>query len=105
MQLPSLKVAQFAQRWVAHGVADAAAQVSACYMQAEPHSAGSVPLPGERSTIWCPHSYLDAAADKVRSSGGQVLVGPEPMGSIGRFLVAVDPQGGTFGLYEREGDP
>src|SRR5215218_10257164 len=48
---------------------------------------------------------LDAAADKVRSSGGQVLVGPEPMGSIGCFLVAVDPQGGTFGLYEGEVDP
>jgi predicted enzyme related to lactoylglutathione lyase len=48
---------------------------------------------------------LDAAADKVRSSGGQVLVGPEPMGRIGRFLVAVDPQGGTFGLYEGEVDP
>jgi predicted enzyme related to lactoylglutathione lyase len=47
---------------------------------------------------------LDAAAQAIREGGGTVVV--EPFDSAaGRVLVATDPQGARFALFEGEVDP
>lgn len=47
---------------------------------------------------------LDAAAEKIAGSGGTVLVAPLDI-PAGRLLVAQDPQGAHFALFEGEVDP
>jgi uncharacterized protein len=41
---------------------------------------------------------LDAAAERIGSSGGTVMVGPQEV-PAGRFVVAQDPQGAFFALF------
>ena len=47
---------------------------------------------------------LDAAADVIAAEGGQVVV-PAATVPAGRFLVARDPQGAYFALFEGDVDP
>ena len=47
---------------------------------------------------------LDAAASRIPELGGKILVAPVAIPS-GRFLVASDPQGAVFALFEGEVDP
>ncbi len=47
---------------------------------------------------------LDAASAQVSDGGGQVVVEPTPI-PAGRFLVAQDPAGAFFALFEGELDP
>ena len=42
---------------------------------------------------------VDAAAEKVRELGGQVLNGPMDVPTGGRILQGMDPQGATFALH------
>jgi len=42
----------------------------------------------------------DAAAEKVKSLGGRVEMGPFDVMSVGRMAVVGDPQGGMFALWE-----
>jgi uncharacterized protein len=44
---------------------------------------------------------IDASAGKIAELGGRVLVGPVPI-PAGRILVATDPQGAAFALFEGE---
>jgi predicted enzyme related to lactoylglutathione lyase len=46
---------------------------------------------------------IDASAAKVGELGGRVLVGPVPI-PAGRILVATDPQGAAFALFEGDVD-
>jgi predicted enzyme related to lactoylglutathione lyase len=46
---------------------------------------------------------LDAAAARIGSSGGTVMVEPQAV-PAGRFLVAQDPQGAFFALFEGDFD-
>jgi len=46
---------------------------------------------------------LDAAASRIGELGGTVMV-PQTAISGGRILVARDPQGATFALFEGETD-
>lgn len=41
---------------------------------------------------------VDAAADKVKAGGGQVLFGPMDVPTGERVLIGLDPQGASFGL-------
>lgn len=41
----------------------------------------------------------DAAADKAKSSGAMVVVGPSDIPGMGRFAVLADPQGAVFALF------
>jgi len=41
---------------------------------------------------------VDAAADKAKAGGGQVLFGPMDVPTGERVLIGVDPQGASFGL-------
>lgn len=55
----------------------------------------------ETPTIWQFYTRVpdvDAAADKVKAGGGQVLFGPMDVPTGERVLVGLDPQGAAFGL-------
>ena len=41
---------------------------------------------------------LDRAVAKVGTAGGRVLLGPQPVGALGRIAVVTDPQGAALGL-------
>ena len=47
---------------------------------------------------------LDASAEKIGGSGGHVVVAPLEI-PAGRLLVALDPQGAAFALFEGEVEP
>ncbi len=73
-------------------------------------NAGMMPLPDEaprcRRTGWPTSPSTTSTPRRVRiaDGGGQVLVPPTPI-PAGRFLVAQDPQGAYFALFEGELDP
>ena len=48
---------------------------------------------------------VDAAMEKVKELGGNVLMGPIPAGEIGRFAVVQDPQGAAFNVITFNGPP
>ena len=52
---------------------------------------------------WMPYvevDNVDATADKAKSLGAAVIVGPDDIPGTGRFAVVQDPQGATFGIYK-----
>jgi predicted enzyme related to lactoylglutathione lyase len=52
---------------------------------------------------WMPYiecDNVDATADKARSLGASVVVGPDDIPGTGRFAVVRDPQGAMFGIYK-----
>src|SRR2546421_2782717 len=58
---------------------------------------------GRMPTAW--NLYLaspDAAAtaERVRQAGGQVIVGPGQVGEHGTMLIAADPGGAVFGVWQ-----
>lgn len=42
----------------------------------------------------------DSIAERIRASGGQVMMGPMSVMEFGRMLVASDPTGAVFGVWE-----
>ncbi|WP_380285982.1 VOC family protein [Kitasatospora purpeofusca] len=64
------------------------------------------PMPnqeGEVTSAWC--LYLaspDAAgtAEKIRGNGGEVLMGPMAVGEFGSMVIAKDPAGVVFGVWQ-----
>jgi predicted enzyme related to lactoylglutathione lyase len=46
---------------------------------------------------------LDSSAERIGSSGGTVMVGPQEV-PAGRFVVAQDPQGAFFALFDGQFD-
>ncbi|MFI8355715.1 VOC family protein [Streptomyces cyaneofuscatus] len=65
------------------------------------------PMPGSEQgpSAWC--LYLaspDAAAtgEKVRSAGGQVLMEPMQVGAFGTMVLAGDPGGAVFGVWQAD---
>ncbi|MFI2612612.1 VOC family protein [Kitasatospora sp. NPDC018619] len=75
------------------------------------------PMPGaEGQSAWC--LYLaspDAAATaaRIRANGGEVVMGPLQVGDFGTMVIAKDPAGVTFGVwqagrhegFEKQGEP
>jgi predicted enzyme related to lactoylglutathione lyase len=47
---------------------------------------------------------VDAAAARITSAGGRVLMGPQDIPNIGRFAVGLDPQGASFTVYKDRAD-
>lgn len=43
---------------------------------------------------------VDAAADRAKAAGGQVVAGPADIPNVGRFALAVDPQGAAISLFK-----
>jgi len=46
---------------------------------------------------------VDAAAQRAKDAGGQVMVGPMDIPRVGRFAVVQDPQGATLFVYKNLG--
>ena len=73
-------------------------------------NAGAMPTPpGAEGVpphwlVYFGHDDLDAAAARIGELGGGVQMGPVEV-PAGRFLVAHDPQGAWFGLFEGDFDP
>ncbi len=63
---------------------------------------------GRMPTVW--NLYLatvDAAAcaGKIRDAGGEVFMGPQRVGDLGTMLMAADPTGAVFGVWQGGGHP
>jgi predicted enzyme related to lactoylglutathione lyase len=78
-------------------------------LNGETLNAGLMPLPpgAPAPPHWLAYftvSGLEESAGRVTAGGGTVLVPPTEI-PAGRFLVAADPQGAVFALFEGEVDP
>ncbi|MFF1558140.1 VOC family protein [Streptomyces sp. NPDC058279] len=75
------------------------------------------PMPGaDAPSQWCLYfASPDAAvtAEKIRSAGGEVAMGPMQVGSFGTMVIAKEPSGAVFGIwqpgdhkgFEKRGEP
>ena len=57
-------------------------------------------------SFWYPYfavESVDAAKEQIESGGGSVMRGPQEVPQ-GRFVVASDPQGAVFAVFEGEFD-
>jgi len=75
------------------------------------------PMPGQESqSAWCLYFAspdVAATAGKIRDAGGEVLMEPMQVGDFGSMLIAQDPGGVTFGVwqagshegFEKRGEP
>ncbi|MFJ6775541.1 VOC family protein [Kitasatospora sp. NPDC091257] len=75
------------------------------------------PMPGaEAQSAWC--LYLaspdaGATATRIRANGGEVVMGPMQVGDLGTMVIAKDPAGVVFGVwqagrhegFEKQGEP
>ena len=63
----------------------------------------SQPECGPMPPNWTPYIMVDSAdafAKKIKSNGGNVMMGPADIPGTGRFAVVSDPQGAAFAIYE-----
>lgn len=51
-------------------------------------------------TLYFATDDADATAAAVTAAGGEVLRGPAPVGPLGRMVIARDPAGAMFGLWQ-----
>src|SRR5690606_414706 len=69
---------------------------------------GMMVIPPEAAAQGAPPSWsgyicvddCDAAADKIKSLGGQVMREPQDIPGIGRFAIVADPQGAAFAIMK-----
>jgi uncharacterized protein len=67
---------------------------------------GEMPAGGRFPVAWLPYlasDDADATADLIRQCGGTVAVGPLDAGAAGRLVVAADPGGAVFGVWQSAG--
>jgi uncharacterized protein len=68
---------------------------------------GFGPTPEGARPYWMGHvqvETLDATLERVRASGGTVLVDPMTIPEVGRMAPIADPQGGVLSVFEPEGE-
>lgn len=53
-------------------------------------------------TVYFDTDDVVAAAEKVQSLGGTVVMPKMPVPNMGYFAICVDPEGNTFGLWESD---
>ena len=51
-------------------------------------------------TLYLAGDDVDATARAVTDAGGQVLVEPGDVGPLGRAVIAADPTGAAFGVWQ-----
>lgn len=68
------------------------------------NAAGMMPkMDPSQPTAWVTYfasDDTDATAEAVRSAGGTIVAGPVEVGLLGKMLVAIDPQGAVFGVWQ-----
>lgn len=67
--------------------------------------AGLMPLmPGQPEEaawgIYYASADADATAARIREAGGQILAEPMDVSALGRMLIALDPSGAVFGIWQ-----
>ncbi|MEW2046956.1 VOC family protein [Streptomyces sp. NBC_00377] len=63
---------------------------------------------GRMPTVWTVYFATPDAQKtvrRIRSAGGQVVMGPLPVGGAGTGVLAADPEGAVFGLWQPAGHP
>ncbi|MBC2875965.1 MULTISPECIES: VOC family protein [Streptomyces] len=58
---------------------------------------------GRMPTAWCVYFSspdAEATAERIRAEGGQVVTGPAQAGPYGTLLLAADPGGAVFGVWQ-----
>lgn len=87
------------------------------YVDGKAVAALSPPMPGQESpSAWCLYlasADASATAARIRDAGGQVDMGPMQVGDFGTMLIARDPSGVSFGVwqagthegFEKRGEP
>lgn len=73
-------------------------------LTASRNAAGMMPMmePGMVSA-WTTYFATDDAAatvEKITAAGGTVVAGPHDVGTLGKMVIAIDPQGAQFGAWE-----
>lgn len=67
-------------------------------------SAGIGPMMGDQQrpswTLYLASDDVDATAAAVTAAGGSLRLAPESVGPLGRMLIAADPAGGVFGVWQ-----
>ncbi len=62
------------------------------------------PMPGgDAPSQWCLYfASKDAAAtaEKIKSAGGEVMMGPMQVGTFGTMVIAKEPSGAVFGVWQ-----
>jgi uncharacterized protein len=53
-------------------------------------------------TVYIASDNADKTADKITAAGGKVLVSPMDVLDVGRMVVAADPAGATFGVWQAD---
>ena len=69
---------------------------------------GFMAAQGGAPSHWLGHVLVedvDAAVERARSAGGNVIAGPMDIPEIGRFALIADPQGAVVSAYASEGEP
>jgi predicted enzyme related to lactoylglutathione lyase len=51
-------------------------------------------------TLYLASDDVDATAAAVTTNGGTVLIGPRDVGELGRMVIAADPSGARFGVWQ-----
>jgi len=62
-------------------------------------------VPAAVPSYWMPYfqvADLDAALEKAKAGGGNLMIGPAPIPGTGRFAILTDPQGAMFAAFQRE---
>ena len=73
------------------------------FTKGETQIAGMMKPPMEMPPNWGVYfttEDVDGVTEKVKAAGGQVYMGPEDMGEVGRISVLADPQGAAFGVIK-----
>ncbi|WP_405012509.1 VOC family protein [Kitasatospora sp. NBC_01539] len=64
------------------------------------------PMPGqEAQSAWCLYfASPDAAAsgERIRAAGGEIVMGPMQVGDFGTMLIAREPGGAAFGIWQAD---
>lgn len=67
-------------------------------------TAGIGPVMGDQQrpswTVYLASDDADGTASEITQSGGSVLLAPGDVGPMGRMLIASDPTGGVFGVWQ-----
>lgn len=74
----------------------------------EPVAALAHKTDGRMPTVWTVYfSTPDAqkTARRIQHAGGQVIMAPLPVGGAGTTVLAADPEGAVFGLWQPAGHP
>ena len=67
------------------------------------NAAGMMPkMEPDIPSAWTTYFSTDDAAatvEKITAAGGTVVAGPHEVGTLGKMVIAIDPQGAMFGVW------